>query len=260
MPCEDLGVLILDSPEIQLTQASLVAAADGGAAVILCGRDHHPSALLLPMFGNTTHTERLADQISANAPLKKRLWQQIVKAKLLRQAMQLAKGEPARVKLLSLREGVRSGDTDNREAQGARWYWPALFKDEKFRREREGLPPNNLLNYGYMVLRATVARAVCCAGLHPAIGLHHHHRENPFCLADDLMEPFRPMIDNRVATLHFAGKKELDREAKEMLLGALAETVTLKGGQGPLFVAAQKTAASLCACFSGEAGELDLPL
>ncbi|MCZ7586919.1 MAG: type II CRISPR-associated endonuclease Cas1 [Deltaproteobacteria bacterium] len=259
VPVEDLGVLMLDSPQISLTQAALTACAEAGAAVVFCGRDHHPAGLVLPVAGNVLHTQRLRAQVDAKKPVVKQIWRHIVRAKIRLQAHNLPLDDPARKKLLAFRDDVKSGDTTNREAHAARLYWPVLFGAD-FRRVREGPPPNNLLNYGYMALRATVARALVAAGLHPALGLHHRHRENPFALADDLMEPYRPFVDCRVWLLRKRGKSEIDREVKAALLSVLAEPVNMRAGSGPLMVAVQKSAHSVYECLAGEAAEPELPL
>ncbi len=181
VPAEDVGVLIIDTPAASYTHGTLTAVMENGGVVVLCGGSHTPVGMILPVAGNSLQTERLRYQADAGLPLRKRLWAQLVKAKIKRQA---AVVNSKRLKEMAAR--VRSGDPDNLEAQAARVYWPQLF-GAKFRREREGKPPNNLLNYGYMAVRAAVARAVCGSGLSPSLGLHHHNRYNPFCLADDLL-------------------------------------------------------------------------
>lgn len=257
VPLEDLGVLILDSPMTTYTHSVLSEALAAGAAIIPCGRNHLPVGLFLPQE-NTLLTERLALQADAALPLRKSLWKQVVRAKVVAQAQTLASDSPAARKILALLPEIRSGDPTNVEAQAARLYWPALLGDE-FRRDPDGLPPNHFLNYGYMVLRATVARAICGAGLHPALGLHHHNRSNPFCLADDLLEPLRPLVDRKVQELHQAGAKELDRQAKTELLTLITAEVDVAGEKGPLMVALVRVLASLVRCYAKEQDKLDLP-
>jgi len=257
-PLEDIGVLIIDERQVTCTQAALVAAVENGAVVILCGEDHHPAGYLLPVAGNQLFTERLQWQTKMKKPTAKRLWKQIVETKLRRQGDLIDKQHPAKARICQLGKNVQSGDTGNCEGQAARYYWPALLGDT-FRRHRDGPPPNNLLNYGYMVLRAAVARSVCAAGLHPALGLHHHHRNNPFCLADDLMEPYRPYVDKRTKDLWQAGWREIDKNSKTRLLRVLTDPVVVAGKKGPLMVALNKTAASLVDCLSGKRQEIDLP-
>lgn len=258
IPFEDLGMLIFDSDGASCTQAALVGAATSGAAVLFCGPNHHPAGLLLPIAGNQLHTERVRAQAIVKKPVHKRLWQQVISSKLTMQAAQLKSGSPEKKRLEVLSQTVKSGDTENSEGQGARIYWKALFGNN-FRRLREGSPPNNFLNYGYMVLRAAVARAICTSGLHPALGIHHHHRNNPFCLADDLMEPYRPYVDARVITLWKEKKKEMDKECKRYLLELLTDTIKLQDETGPLMVALQKTTGSLVRCYLNGEQKLNLP-
>ncbi|NLH48783.1 MAG: type II CRISPR-associated endonuclease Cas1 [Myxococcales bacterium] len=258
VPSEDIGLLILDSLRMTCTQRALAQVLADGGAVLVCGEDHLPAGLLLPLEGNELLTERLRTQIAAGKPQAKQLWRQIVQAKLRAQAGLLPWESAARLRLARLSQTVKSGDEENTEAQGARFYWPELFGAD-FRRDREGAPPNNLLNFGYMTLRAAMARAVVGAGLHPAIGLHHRNRQNAFCLADDLLEPYRPLVDARVHQLWLQGVMELDKESKASLLRILGEPIRLESGQGPVQVAMQKTAASLAACLAGERRKLDLP-
>jgi len=258
IPAEDVGLLIFDSHMASCTQSALTAAMENDAAVIVCGNDHQPVGLMLPYEGNQLHAERLRLQLDLKKPLLKRLWQQIVQAKIKRQADLLEQGSAERTRLRRLAKDVRSGDPDNHEAQAARFYWPALF-GSGFRRSREGDAPNNLLNYGYMAVRASTARAICGAGLHPAIGIHHSHRNNTFCLADDLMEPYRPFVDKRVKELWEAGEDAISKKTKAYLLKVLTDEVIVAGQSGPLMVALGKSAASLVHCFSGERSELDLP-
>jgi CRISPR-associated protein Cas1 len=257
VPLEDLGLLILDAPTTTYTHAVLTEVLAAGAVVVPCGRNHHPAGLFLPQE-NSLIAQRLAAQVAAPLPLKKILWKQVVRAKIAAQLGALPPESPARGHLKNLISQVRSGDPTNVEAQAARIYWPALLGQD-FRRSADGLPPNCLLNYGYMVLRACVARAVCGAGLHPALGLHHHNRGNPFCLADDLLEPLRPLVDARVRALAQAGHTEINRDSKVQLLTVLAETVEVGGEKGPLMVAIEKVTASLVRCYGGEQKKLELP-
>ncbi len=257
VPLEDLGVLVLDCPTTTYTHSVLTEALAAGAVVIPCGREHLPRGLFLPQE-NALQTQRLLQQAAAPLPLKKRLWKQIVQAKIRHQAGALPEGSPARRKLAALVSTVRSGDPANVEAHASRRYWPALF-GKTFRRRPDGPPPNGLLNYGYMALRACVARSICAAGLHPALGLHHHNRANPFCLADDLLEPLRPLVDRRVHALLQGGLTTIEREAKTQLLALMAETIEVAGARGPLMVALARTAASLVRCYAGEQKKLDLP-
>ena len=263
IPCEDVGVLIVDQPAVTYSHAALVELIAHNAAVVLCGRDHLPAGLLLPLGGHTQVVPRLHMQIAVGKPLCKRLWQQIVQAKVRAQAHNLPDGADTRSKLLALARVVRSGDPTNVEAQAARAYWSAfrgLLDDPDFRRDPDGPAPNHMLNYGYAVMRAAVARAIVAAGLLPALGIHHCNRSDAFCLADDLVEPLRPMVDVRVLELTRAGEKELEPEVKRHLLELLTVTVRIAEQTGPLMVALHGMVASLVHCMEGSAKRLDIPV
>ena len=220
-PAEDVALLVVDTPLASFTHETLLALVDGGGLVLLCGADHLPAAYVVPVAGNALQVQRMAKQIKLSQPRTKRLWQQLVKAKIRNQAAVCATPEIAR-KLKSLVDRVGSGDPQNVEAQAARLFWSCYLKDKTFRRDREGAPPNPLLNYGYSILRAAMARTICGAGLHPSVGLHHSNRHAAFTLADDLMEPFRPWVDEAVRKLHLQGITEVDRRVKAILLGLMA--------------------------------------
>ena len=282
IPCEDIGVVIVDHPAFTYTHALLTTLARFGAVLIVCGQDHHPAALVYPIEGNALHTERLRLQVESTRPCGKRIWRQLVQAKIHAQAKIISPNDPAHRKLLALARSVRSGDPSNVEAHAAKVYWKALFAEDailgsasdrsaspltkggplggRFHRDPEGPPPNNLLNYGYMALRAAVARAICTAGLHPSIGFHHRNRYNAFCLADDLVEPLRPLVDARVRDLVARGKTEVDREAKESLLGVLTETVVTAAESGPLMVGLSRMMASLVRVLEGGERKLEIPV
>lgn len=243
IPFEDIGVLILDSNGLSLTTGAITALLENGAAIVFCGKGHHPEGVLVPLTGNTTHTQRFRAQVKATRPLNKNLWKNIVRSKVQCQKALLPKG-PVVDRLTVIQNGVRSGDPTNAEAQAARAYWPALF-GSNFRRNRQGDGPNSLLNYGYILLRSATARAITATGLSPALGIHHRSKYNPFCLADDLMEPFRPWVDARVLQLHQSGKYEIDQNAKHHLLQVLTDRVIQNDEEGPLLSAIERTAASL---------------
>ena len=254
VPIEDLGVLLVDHPAVSYTHGVFTSLLDAGAAVVLCGGDHHPAGMFLPLSGHREQSERFRHQVDAPLPLKKRLWREIVAAKIAQQGIVLDHFAGKDEGLSELARRVRSGDPENAEAQAAQRYWPALFGRE-FRRDRSGPPPNNLLNYGYMALRAATARALVAAGLLPTLGIHHHNRYNPFCLADDLMEPFRPYVDIRARKFTDAGSvpENLDRPAKAALLGIFNDLVEIGGKRTPLMLALHHAAASLADSFaSGE--------
>lgn len=255
VPCEDVGVLLVDHPAVSYTHAVFTTLTTFGAAVVLCGRDHHPAGLLLPLDANSVQSERFQAQLEASLPLKKRLWQAIVQAKIRQQAVVLEAATGTDAGLRELARRVRSGDPENVEAQASQRYWPRLLGRE-FRRQRMGAPPNNLLNYGYMALRAATARALAGAGLLPTLGLHHHNRYNAFCLADDVMECYRPYVDLRVRQMVQGVAEpplEIERETKRMLLSIFNETIEVGGRRSPLFLALHATASSLNDSFaSGE--------
>ncbi|MGC9455758.1 MAG: type II CRISPR-associated endonuclease Cas1 [Phycisphaerae bacterium] len=257
VPVEDLGVLTLSTTAVTITNAAVCALLNAGTVIVPCGDDHLPAGLVLPQNG-ALQVQRLRQQINAGKPLQKRLWQQIVRAKIHAQANVLHDRPEAKA-LRELAKEVRSGDTTNREAQAARRYWLALFGKD-FRRAPDGAPPNNLLNYGYMALRAAVARAVASVGLHPSLGLHHTNRSDTFCLADDLIEPLRPLVDRRVRELHESGCEEVNRHSKAVLLGVLSATVRSSEGTGPLLVAVERMVASLVECFEKKRRRLEIPV
>ncbi len=259
-PIEDLGFVVLDHREITFTQSVLSELAANNTAVVICDSRHMPASMLFHLDTHQVQNERFRAQVSASEPLKKQLWQQTVKAKLRNQASVLdQRGGPGDA-LRRLAARVRSGDPDNLEGQGARRYWKALFGPD-FKREREGAPPNPSLNYIYAILRAAVARALCGSGLLPTLGIHHHNRYNAYCLADDIMEPFRPFADALV-------REEIDQnpnyhnltpENKARLLGVLTTDTLVNGKLRPLSVGLAETTASLAACFVGKARKIKYP-
>ena len=258
IPIEDIGVVVLDNKQITITHGALEALLENNAAVITCDSSRMPVGLMLPLCGNTTQNERFRDQLDASQPLKKQLWQQTVQAKIENQAAVLKACRGAEVRnMLKWVVDVRSGDVDNMEARAAAYYWSNLFKE--FKRDREGEPPNNLLNYGYAVLRAVIARALVSSGLLPTLGIHHHNRYNAYCLADDIMEPYRPYVDKLVVEMFDSGIVELDKEAKAKLLSIPVLDVSIDGQRSPLMVAASHTASSLYKCFSGESRKITFP-
>ncbi len=264
IPCEDIGVVVVDHPQATYTHAALASLAQADATLVVCGRDHLPVAILLPLSDHTQVVWRVKEQIKAGKPLCKRLWQQIVRTKILRQADNLLAGSPSERRLRQLAQEVRSGDSTNAEAQAAKVYWSAWLIEapeaqSAFRRDSDGVGANALLNYGYAVVRAAIARALVAAGLVPSLGLHHSHRANAFCLADDLIEPFRPLVDERVRQLLFAGQNELDQPTKGALLELLAAPMETDEGRGPLLVALQRYTASLVQCFQGSSRRLEIP-
>lgn len=258
IPCEDVGVLLIDHHSMTLSAGSVVRLAQHGAAVVFCDQRHLPVAMALPMEANGLVAERIRMQSECSLPTKKRLWRQIVQEKIRRQADNLDEASPTRLQMLSLAEEVRSGDASNCEGRAAAMYWPA-FMGGRFRRDPEGESPNGLLNYGYMVMRAAVARALVVAGLTPALGLYHRNRSNAFCLADDMVEVLRPRIDRTVRECWREGRQEVDKQTKERLLGLLRARVQCEAASGPLLVALHRMAFSLVECLGGKRSKLLLP-
>jgi CRISPR-associated protein Cas1 len=260
VPCEDIGIVLVDHPQTTYTHSALAKLAESDAAVVICGRDHLPAAILLPMVEHSQVVWRLDAQLGVSRPLRKQLWRQLVVAKIQAQARNVPAEQPTHRKLLALARDVRSGDPTNIEAQAARVYWANWLWQEEFRRDPDGTGLNSFLNYGYAVLRAAVARAIVAAGLLPSVGLHHRNRSNSFCLADDLIEPLRPLVDDRVREMHRQGYEELNQPAKAALLEILADRVRLGDDVGPLMVQLHRYVASLVRCFAGEARELQIPV
>lgn len=261
-PIEDIGVVVLDNKQITITTGVLEALLENNCAVITCDSKSMPVGLILPLYGNTTQSERFRNQIDASLPLKKQLWQQTIKQKIENQAAVLKKYSNEETRCMKVwADDVRSGDSDNMEARAAVYYWKSLFPIDGFVRDREGTPPNNLLNYGYAILRAVVARALVGSGLLPTLGIHHHNRYNAYCLADDIMEPYRPYVDELVCQIIQSGidYSQLTKELKARLLSIPTLEVIIGGKRSPLMVAVAQTTASLYKCFSGELRRIAYP-
>ena len=260
VPCEDVGLLVVDNQGVGYSHQALTRLLEAGAAVVLCGANHLPAGLLLPLASHTEIVWRIDCQIAAKRPVKKRLWKQVVRAKIRNQAENLPADVPARGRILALIPAVRSGDPENVEAQAARIYWEAWLGDRVFRRQPQGDEAiNGMLNYGYAVLRAAVARALVSAGLFPPLGIHHCNRGNAFCLADDLLEPMRPWVDAAVADCVAQGQVGVNRDTKRALLGLLHRTARVGGQSGPLMVGLHRTCASLVRCLQGQDVKLLVP-
>jgi CRISP-associated protein Cas1 len=260
IPIEDIGVLIVDHPAAAYTHAVFTELMAAGAAIILCGRDHHPAGLFLPLDAHSSQTERHRWQAEISQPFRKQAWAAIVRAKIRQQAAVLKRTIGRDEGLIALAGRVRSGDPDNLEAQAAQRYWKALFGQD-FRRDRDGGGANMPLNYGYAVIRAAMARAIVGSGLMPTLGLHHHNRSNPFCLADDLMEPYRPFVDLKVWELSRNQDTftELDRSVKAALLSLFNETIQIGSRRTPVGLAIHQTTASLARGYETGKVNLDLP-
>jgi CRISPR-associated protein Cas1 len=258
IPVEDIGVLVLDNKQITITHGLIEALLENNCAMVTCNSNRMPVGLMLPLCSNTTQNERFRIQIDASLPLKKQLWQQTVQAKIANQAAVLKACRGAEIRnMLKWVDEVRSGDADNMEARAAAYYWTNLFKD--FKRDREGEPPNNLLNYGYAILRAVVARGLVSTGLLPTLGIHHHNRYNAYCLADDIMEPYRPYVDKFIVEMFDNGTIELDKNAKSKLLSIPVLDVAINGQRSPLMIAVGLTTASLYQCFDGTTRKIKYP-
>lgn len=267
-PIEDIGVVVLDNRRITITQGLLESLLENNCAVITCDSHSLPVGLMLPLYGNSTQNERFRDQLDASQPLKKQLWQQTIKMKISNQAAALAtctgKNSPT---MLRWADDVRSGDPDNVEGRAAAYYWKNLFAGidglENFTRSREGEAPNNLLNYGYAILRAIVARALVSSGMLPTLGIHHHNRYNAYCLADDIMEPYRPYVDELVYSIvkdKGINNLDLSKDIKALLLSIPTLDVVIGGKRSPLMVAVTQTTASLYKCFTGELRRIAYPV
>ena len=263
IPIEDIGVVLLDNKRITITSSALEALIENNSAVITCDSKNMPIGLLLPLCGNTTQNERFRMQVDASLPLKKQLWQQTIKQKISNQAKILSIYTNADVGCMyAWADKVRSGDPDNLEARAAAYYWKNIFTDiSDFVRGRDGEPPNNLLNYGYAILRAVVARSLVASGLLPTLGIHHHNRYNAYCLADDVMEPYRPSVDGLVLDIMCLTNdySELTKDIKIRLLSIPVLDTTIGGKKSPLMIATQQTTASLYKCFSGEQRRMVYP-
>ena len=263
IPIEDIGVVILDNRRITITSGAMEALLENNCAVITCNQKSMPIGLLLPLCGNTTQNERFRSQLEASLPLRKQLWQQTIKQKILNQEHVLRINTAQETKCMRVwSNDVRSGDSDNLEARAAAYYWRNVFTTyPNFVRDREGTPPNNLLNYGYAILRAIIARALVGSGLLPTLGIHHHNRYNAYCLADDIMEPYRPYVDQLVLDIIQCNLEisDITRDLKMQLLGIPMLDVVINDKRSPLMIAAQQTTASLARCFAGESKRISYP-
>ena len=263
-PIEDIGVIVLDNKQITITSGLIEALLENNTALFTCDNRSMPMGLMLPLCGNKTQSERFRTQIDASQPLKKQLWQQTVKVKINDQSavLQSCRGENMRCMSVWANE-VRSGDVENQEARAAAFYWRNLFGHiDGFIRDREGVPPNNLLNFGYAILRAVIARSLVASGLLPTLGIHHHNRYNAYCLADDIMEPYRPYVDELVYRLVDSGREcsVLTKQLKAELLAIPTIDVNIASKRSPLMVAAAQTTSSLFKCYNGELRNIIYPI
>lgn len=259
VPIEDIGFVLVENQQVTITIPALNALSENNCSVVFCDSHHMPVSMLMNLEANTTQAETYKYQIDASEPLKKNLWKQIVEKKILNQAKLLTELGKDGDRLKPLYSNVKSGDTDNREGIAARKYWAALFGEE-FCRSRKGGAPNSLLNYGYSILRAAMSRAIMGSGLYPAFGLFHKNRYNAFPLADDLMEPYRPYVDQFVYALYNNGNNDLSTESKQQLLSVLFSDVRFDDTTRPLQMGLTLTSASLVRCFRGESKHLEYPV
>jgi CRISP-associated protein Cas1 len=259
VPLDDIAAVIANAHGLSYTNNLLVALAERGAPFVLCAANHNAVGMLLPIEGNFEQAKRIEMQIAASQPTHKRLWAGVVRSKLEQQGAALAATGAPSAPLTALAAKVKSGDPENLEAQGARRYWALLFGGD-FRRDQNESGLNGLLNYGYTVLRAATARAVIAAGLHPSIGLHHSNDSNAMRLVDDLIEPFRPLIDLKVWQLQRNGVVEVTAETKRALVHTLYDDMQTEAGATPVMVCVQKLCTSLAQVYLGERDKLDLPL
>ncbi len=261
-PIEDIGVVILDHPQINLTHGAISELMQKNVALICCNNQYMPNGMMLPFDAYHTQTQRMHAQIKASQALKRNLWQQTIISKITNQAKVLEYTQHSNHPLYNYAKNVKSGDTSNREAAAANYYWAHLFPSiPNFNRDSNGQYPNNLLNYGYAILRSIMARSIVAAGLFPSIGVYHHNKYNAYCLADDLMEPYRPYVDKLILQIikKYPDKKELNTELKKELLTIPHLDVTIDKEKSVLMIASQRTASSLARCFTGETRKILYP-
>jgi CRISP-associated protein Cas1 len=262
IPIEDIGVIIIDHYGVVISQYLINSLLENNAAVVVCNAVHHPTGLFLNLSANTTQSEKFKAQIEASLPLKKQMWQQTVKAKIENQALLLQKMGIQTDNMLKWVKDVKAGDTGNHEARAAAFYWKAIFAENiDFYRSRTGPPPNNLLNYAYAILRAITARALAGSGLLPTLGIHHRNKYNAYCLADDIMEPYRPFVDRIVCEVTDYGKipEELTPLIKKRLLEIASTDIYIKKEKSPLMVGMQRTTASVARVFESKTKKLLYP-
>lgn len=263
-PVEDIGLLIIESHAVTVTSALLSALLDNNVAVITCDERHMPSGLLLPLSGHTLQSERFKEQIEASQPLKKQLWQQTVSAKIANQGAVLNRWNPKGCECMRVwSRNVKSNDSENLEGRAAAFYWRNIFPENPgFKRERDADEPNSLFNYGYAILRAVIARALAGSGLLPTLGIHHRNKYNAYCLADDIMEPYRPYVDMAVLEIIKANGEppSLSPEIKRKLMTIPTVDVKIGNSTRPLMIAATMTTASLAKCYNGEGRKLLYPV
>ncbi len=261
IPVEDIGVVIMENPQITVTQSLIAALLDNNCAIITCDLHHLPAGLLLPLDNHNLQSERFREQINASEPLRKQMWQQTIVSKITSQTYVLKQQNIEYRNMLIWAKSVRSGDTDNLEGRAAAYYWRNVFGDTNFVRGQFGDMPNGLLNYGYSIVRAMMARALVATGLLPTLGIHHHSRYDAYCLADDIMEPYRAYVDLQVLDMwnRYGDVAELSPALKKELLSLSTADVQIEGHRSPMMIAMQTTANSVQRCFSGESRKIIYP-
>lgn len=261
IPIEDIGVVIMESLQITITQALMAALLDNNCAVITCDSHHLPTGLLLPLDNHNLQSERFREQINASEPLRKQMWQQTIVSKINSQAYVLRRQNIECRNMEMWAKSVRSGDSDNLEGRAAAYYWRNVFGDSDFVRGQFGDMPNGLLNYGYSIVRAMMARALVAAGLLPTLGIHHHSRYDAYCLADDIMEPYRAFVDLQVLDMwkRYGDVEELSPALKKELLSLATIDVQIEAHRSPMMIAMQTTANSVQRCFSGVSRKIVYP-
>lgn len=261
IPIEDIGVVIMESLQITITQALMAALLDNNCAVITCDSHHLPAGLLLPLDNHNLQSERFREQINASEPLRKQMWQQTIVSKINSQAYVLRRQNIECRNMEMWAKSVRSGDSDNLEGRAAAYYWRNIFGDSDFVRGQFGDMPNGLLNYGYSIVRAMMARALVAAGLLPTLGIHHHSRYDAYCLADDIMEPYRAFVDLQVLDMwkRYGDVEELSPALKKELLSLATIDVQIEAHRSPMMIAMQTTANSVQRCFSGVSRKIVYP-
>lgn len=262
IPVEDIGVLVADHPQVTFTHTVITSLQENNAVIIWCGPNHMPLSMSLPMATNDTYTEKVRYQIEASEPLKKQLWKQTVAAKIQNQASLLRNLGCNTMHLDKMIPRINSGDPDNYEGQAAAIYWNFILRDYGVTRGRDMGSPNHLFNYGYAILRAVIARNLVGSGCLPVLGIHHTNKYNAYCLADDIMEPFRPIVD-KIVLDYIRDKKDigddLTKDDKAYLLQIPAIDINMQGKMSPLMVGAQRTTASLVKCYQGTARKIIYP-
>ena len=258
IPLDDIAVVLCNAHGLTYSNSLLVEFAHRGIVAVVCGANHLPVSWIWPLKGHHVQSKRMRAQLEATKPLRKRLWQSIVQAKIMQQQAVLARIGTYTAKMSAFTKQVRSGDPDNIEAQAARYYWPLLL-GKAFRRNRNETGVNTLLNYGYSIIRSAMARAIVTTGLHPSVGIHHHNPTNDMCLVDDLMEPFRPIVDLYVYHLAKNNQTIINKQTKRILGNVIYLDMATSRGTTPLLACLEQLALSVSRSFETGKVQIDLP-